>query len=674
MLSEQGELIGITNYRFTDSNSPMVTSSADVVPALTAMLAGEPDAFADRRPLAADPISSYEATLEDNLHYDYFMLFAEAGDDVDLNVEGVGNPTVLIADMTGYIMEISSPRVEQMNGLVTTLYDSGPYLVEVSQTSANRNDYTLTSSHPLYVLHDADDEQPLHVGDTYIGSIDHPGDEDVFTLELEAGDRVVVQVESLAVDPFAALKLTTQARTDTTWDDDSGPTGLFGLNARFVAEAQADGEHLLFVSDAIDSSVGGYILTVTEAGENEPLTETTLSDQYYSTPRGLFEIYESPGLPFTMLFPAYYTESAECDPEVTACFESGTEALLFFEFALGDLPASQKSTDGMAAELLRGLRFAFQDAQLMSDRTIVTTQGREGGLVSVTALGNTVYASAFGLFDEDHGGFAAMYVQNLGADGNVQDVEDWLVDVVATVRVVDADHSYEEASHYLEAAMHSAAGSRYGEALGSLAMALALDKDSAYAYNMRAIVHYRLGDFESAAEDLRRAIELQPESIVLQRQLANVFWLDGDYEAAIDAYTEALDQRKDSLGIYNDRALARASAGDGEGALRDLSLYEERAADGLPLYAQDSRAYVHLKFDALDEALADYEELLTRDFRGVHTLLGAGVTYARLDRMDEALPLLEYGMEQFEAAEIEVIDPQLADLLSWAEEILDGQK
>ena len=41
--------------------------------------------------------------------------------------------------------------------------------------------------------------------------------------------------------------------------------------------------------------------------------------------------------------------------------------------------------------------------------------------------------------------------------------------------------------------------------------------------------------------------------------------------------------------------------------------------------------------------------------------------------MDEAMPLLEYGMEKFEDAEYEIIDPQLTDVLAWAEEILDAE-
>ena len=73
----------------------------------------------------------------------------------------------------------------------------------------------------------------------------------------------------------------------------------------------------------------------------------------------------------------------------------------------------------------------------------------------------------------------------------------------------------------------------------------------------------------------------------------------------------------------------------------------------------------------MEKALADYEEALAEDFQYPMTLLGAGVTYARLERMDEALPLLGYGMEQFEMFEYEVIDPLLADLLAMAQEILD---
>ena len=212
MMSAQGDLVGITSYRFSDSNSPMVTASADVVPALTAMLMGEPQTLADRRPMAGQASSTHEGVLEDYEAYDYFLLYAEAGDEIELNVKGVGNPTVSLASILGYILESSTPRAEQMSGVATTVYDQGPYLVEVTQPSNNRNPYTLTGSHPLYAIEDPDDGRRLKLGDTYVGSIDNPVDSDDFTIELRAGNRVSVQAESLAIDPLVYISFKSRAR------------------------------------------------------------------------------------------------------------------------------------------------------------------------------------------------------------------------------------------------------------------------------------------------------------------------------------------------------------------------------------------------------------------------------------------------------------------------------
>ena len=205
MLSEQGELIGITNYRFTDSNSPMVTSSADVVPALTAMLAGEAQTLAVRRPLAGEPAYAFEGVLEDQWSYDYYLLTAEAGDEVDLAVEGASDPYLTVGSIRGEFLDSSMPVAAKTSGIATTVWGYGPYVVEVTQNSGNRNPYALTSSHPLYAIEDPDDGRQLQFGDAYTGNIDNPADADVFTIHLRAGNKLVVQVESLAIDPLVAI-------------------------------------------------------------------------------------------------------------------------------------------------------------------------------------------------------------------------------------------------------------------------------------------------------------------------------------------------------------------------------------------------------------------------------------------------------------------------------------
>lgn len=118
----------------------------------------------------------------------------------------------------------------------------------------------------------------------------------------------------------------------------------------------------------------------------------------------------------------------------------------------------------------------------------------------------------------------------------------------------------------------------------------------------------------------------------------------------------------------------RASAGDYEGALEDMARIVELEDDDelLPHYL-DSRAYIYLKMEDYEAAKADYDAALADDFKSPYVLFGAGIVYARLGMMDEAIEMLEYGAELYEdlADEQEYPSPQLADLIEMAGEYVE---
>jgi tetratricopeptide (TPR) repeat protein len=672
LISALGDLVGITSYSFTDSDSPMATSSADVVTALTSMLMGEPQPLANRRPMEGEATLTHEGVLEDDLAFAYFLLYAEAGDEIELNVKGVGNPIVSIVSVRGYFFESSTPRAAQMSVVKTTVYYRGPYMVEVSQPSKNRNPYALTSSHPLYAIEDPDDGTRLKVGDTYAGSIDNPYDSDEFTIELRAGNRVSVQAESLMVDPLVYISFESRSCDFEVYDDDSGPAGLFGLNARVVFVAPEDGEYSISISDSAGEAVGGYILNVSKGMRSTPLTDTVFEEQHYLTSRGMFDRYMSAGFPFAVLYPAHYTADWYCE-DATACFAGSTDYLVITEASSSELAPSERDLDLILDTLKTGLGLGLGEITVLSRQTLRTQQGLDAKMESMTANYENAYIASFAFFDEGIGLFIGIYVSQLRADANLAAMDDFAEFLFSTFRVYNADSLADDPAYHLEEGMVQAAKGYYRPALADLKFALLLNEEMVEAYKLRARIHSNMGNHDLSLADLEAALELEPDDATLILSQAHQFWYQGDYGQALTRSEDGIELRPDYQGTYNNRALYQAAAGDYEGALQELAKYEEMVEDGLPPNALDTRAYVHLKFDTLDEALVDYEEALADDFQHPVTLLGAGVTLARLDRVDEALPLLERGMELYDDAEYEVINPQLTEVLAWANEIMNAK-
>ena len=531
MMSDQGDLVGITSYRFTDSNSPMVTSSADVVPALTAMLMGEPQSLADRRPMADGHAYTHEGMLEDVHGYDYYLFFAEPGDEVDLSVEGVGNPIVTIGSVHGDVLGSSSSRAEQMSGVATTVWGEGPYVAVVTQPSNNRNPYTLIGSHPLYAIEDPDDGRQLQIGDTYVGSIDNPFDSDDFIIELRAGSRVAVQAESLAIDPMVYISFESRAREVEVYDDDGGPTGLFGVNARAIFIAPEDGEYRILVGNTGEPAVGGYILNVSTGARTEPLTDAVFDEEHYFTSRGMFARYESAGFLFTMLYPAGYNVDSECE-DATACFAGSTEYLSIFEASPSELAPSERDPDVMLNMLGAGMESGIGETTVLSRRTLTTHQGLDGKMESMTAYDGTTYIASFAFFDEDTGMFVGMLIAELGADANLDAVEAFVEFLFSTLHVYDDESLADDPVFHLEQAMVQAAKGYYRPALADLKFALMLDEELVEAYALRADVHRNMGNYDLALDDLDAALEIEPDNADFLEGQAYLFWYQGDYEQA----------------------------------------------------------------------------------------------------------------------------------------------
>jgi S1-C subfamily serine protease/tetratricopeptide (TPR) repeat protein len=671
MVSDRGEVIGITTFYFTEARYALASSAADLVPRMEALLNGDTEEINTRRPLLSETGAQEQtAQLEDSRDTRIYYLQAEEGTELDLRITGPGRPYFYIYGAGGSTFEYSENRPgKNTKGAEFTAEDDGPFIVHVGQESENRNRYTLTSNAPLFPATDPDDGATLTLGEPFLAAIDAPGDEDAYEVELTAGQKIVITTDALSGGPSVQISFSSRAREETAYDYDSGIPGIFGNNPRLVYEAKEDGTYRIVVS-GFDTA--GYTITVSEAGESDTPTELRTEKEFYTTPYGPMEKYESKGYEYSLLRPAGWT-SVGCPSNVTACF--GNQVLGIFainEANIAREPIRNKTTAGMMDQMEASLLPSLPDGKLVERKPFTTSQGIVGEVMNMTYLGGLAQFSIFVHVDEEDNFFMFFMISALPSRDAEPDFEfgEYLF---SNFYRWEGEPSEDEAFYHLDRAMKSIAERDYDGALAALDEALALDPAMIEAFRLRGVVYEEQGEYELALAAVDAALELRPASLALMERRAEVLARMGNTEEAL-AVTEAmLELRPDLTRLYNNRALYHAYAGDYEAALAEIDSYIEAENDDLPLPMLDTRAYIYLMMGENESALADYEELLAEDFQNPYTLFGAGIAYARLGETDTALPLLEYGMEKLEDLEIEVVEPQLASLTEMAQGILDAQ-
>jgi tetratricopeptide (TPR) repeat protein len=216
------------------------------------------------------------------------------------------------------------------------------------------------------------------------------------------------------------------------------------------------------------------------------------------------------------------------------------------------------------------------------------------------------------------------------------------------------------------------------EAIGFCDEAIALRPDWAPPYNLRASANARLGKWDLAIADGRRACELSPRQLDFRRNLAANLASRGswrcaqrDFDAALADHEEALKLYPESPVIPNElaitlaeRGVARVEAGDFDRAIADL----RRSLEVRPRVERDAghdrrvrlsyafmqRGKVRLERDNLNGAVEDFAEGLKydpaseacRDFAAI-ALVRRGKDAARKGNGDLAILDCDHAIELF---------------------------
>src|SRR6185295_10851415 len=97
-----------------------------------------------------------------------------------------------------------------------------------------------------------------------------------------------------------------------------------------------------------------------------------------------------------------------------------------------------------------------------------------------------------------------------------------------------------------------------------------IDPLTAYAYNNRAVVHYRQGDFDATIADCDSALKIHPGLAAAYMNRGTARRAKGDLSGALSDFDRALAIDSTLIEAYNNRGTLRQDLGDLNGGLDDL--------------------------------------------------------------------------------------------------------
>ena len=264
LVSATGDVIGISGFRITEGKFGFVASSADLLPRIRQLIAGEdPSGLGDRRL----PIEVRRHRLKLRNYWDdiAFVISESIGTEVEFELTGDRDGKISVYDSFGErLLDVDEVISGAESGSLTVRSDR-PHFLIVRQLVETPAEFTLEFSRQLTPFNDPDRGGGIQVGQSVRGNMDFPGDVDHFLLQLEENETVEIVARSALADVILTVDYLGATEEQIVHDDDSGG-GLFGLDSRIVYRAPHSGSYFVVVRDASQSAPGGYIISVKSIG------------------------------------------------------------------------------------------------------------------------------------------------------------------------------------------------------------------------------------------------------------------------------------------------------------------------------------------------------------------------------------------------------------------------
>lgn len=673
LVTQRGDIVGISTFYYDSFG--LAGSVTDAIDRLNAMLGNDTGVKLNTRPF---PNGKGKSEQRDTLHNKWdvrrYIVQAPPDTEVELSVDGIGRPQLSVTTILGgYIDATKYEGKKEPAELTFTVDENVPYVVEVSQPSTNENEFTLTSSYPLFAYLDPDDEQTLKVGDTVVGNMDVSDDNDYYLVDLKEGEVVKITVDSLSIDPAISIEYETAILKEVTTDDDSGG-GIFGSNAQIIYKASKDDTYRFRVENYSYESVGSYFLKIeTESAVAEP-TKPQFSQSYLSTDYGRMTWYESETNGYTILYPVDWQANVKgvCPTAgVTLCVVGPLGVYMILEEDISKLPKKDRNLDGYLG-LLQDTFSSQPSVEIDKVEDFGTLQHLNAAMMSMNV--NKGRAVAQRLIYVDQKSKSAFGATFLTSKQNYEQAQGLMWMLFDSFRLWESEDRDKSAVFHLDEGLKFLVEQKYEDAVKEYSRSIELDPGLAEAYMSRAIANNYLDEFGKVFTDVDKAIELDPTNIDYYIQRSSLHWIHNNPRAALAALDQAIKVGTVPNGLYNQRALINVGLKDYRAALADIEKFGELNADisdELPAHILDTRAYIYLKMGEYEKALADYNKVFENDARFPASLLGCGLVYAALEQPDKAKELLEEGLQSIAKFKIEHPDPQLQDLMDMSKKKLD---
>lgn len=671
LVTHKGEVIGVSTFYY--GGFGLAGSVADTIHRLNAMVGNSNTVDIDMRPLTGtERAISQSGILEGDWDTEFYLIDEAVDTEIELTIAGFGRPAITVYSLAGHYVDGQQVGAEEDDATLTfTVEDEVPYLVEVSQASTNKNVFSLRGSHPLGHYVDPDDGTALQLGETTMASMELVHDRDRFELELTKDQVVQITVDALEIDPAITLDYQSDLLEQSVSDDDSGG-GIFGSNAQLIYRVPEDGTYQLTVEN-YEYAVGTYFITIEEAPADAKVTEPLTTRELYSSGFGPLTWYENEETHFAILRPTLWNDlpTRNCAPGATVCY-AGPALFIITEEPLASLPKRERNREGYLS-LLSDTISMQPGVVIESTEAVTTLQKLRADEMTFSVQMGRVLGKRFIFVDEEA---QVAFNVALVSEAAVYPMVESFIDAI-----FDSFRYWPEEDREADAVYHLDRGSRlnltrdYEAALVAFDQSIALDPVLANAYSARGWTHYYLDDHAAAIADLEKALALEPTDVDRYLSLGSFHWELHAYEDALAVLDKAVELEPDRATIYNQRALVYVFLEDYEAALADTDQYEELSDGELPPSVIDTRAFVYLMMDDLDNARRDYEETYRKDFRSAYTLLGGGVTYAKLGNLEKGKELITEAYAQLAEEELreQDLNPQLATLLELAAEFVERE-
>ena len=264
LVSEEGEIIGISGLGLEEF--ALALAGTTVLDRVERLLAGEDVAgLGDRRlPLLGGGQTSVTASVPHFVAEAVWILLGENGTTFEATASSSADIAVALIAPDGVVEASVDDTSVGDEFLSVELVLNGPYFLAVSPFTSGEAKFTVTSTNELLPFPDPDHGQALEVDHVYSFNGDYPGDLDWFTIELEAGQSIVVSVSSTNIDPAVLIDRQDNLGEPLASDDDSGG-GVLGTDAEASYTAEEAGTYLISVVDATQFGPGGYIISIESA-------------------------------------------------------------------------------------------------------------------------------------------------------------------------------------------------------------------------------------------------------------------------------------------------------------------------------------------------------------------------------------------------------------------------